>query len=77
MIGRPDERVTVAESMTAFYGDAGLMRRLLRVEGRGTKWDEIADGVLGRAARPGERLPGRHGRRRLPSSSQAMSRARP
>jgi len=49
VIGRPGERVTLAESMTAFYGDAELMRRLLRVEGRGTKWDEIAVGVLGRA----------------------------
>jgi len=35
--------------MTAFYGDAELMRRLLQVEGRGNKWDEIAVGVLGRA----------------------------
>ncbi len=46
---RPDERVTIAESMTAYYGDAGLMRRLLRVEGRGLAWDEIAPGVLERA----------------------------
>ena len=49
VISRPGERVTLAESMTAYYGDAELMRRLLRVEGRGTKWDEIAVGVLGRA----------------------------
>jgi hypothetical protein len=35
--------------MTAYYGDAGLMRRLLRVEGRGLAWDEIAPGVLERA----------------------------
>jgi MOSC domain-containing protein YiiM len=47
---RPEERVTVAESMAAFYGDAGVMRRLLRVEGRGSKWDELAIGVLERAA---------------------------
>lgn len=73
VISRPDERVTIAESMIAFYGDADLMRRLLRVEGRGTKWDEIAVGVLGRAvpARgsdpPGGRLAGR----------QAASHARP
>jgi MOSC domain-containing protein YiiM len=53
VISRPDEHVTIAESMTAFYGDAELMRRLLRVEGRGNKWDEIAVGVLGRAAAPG------------------------
>jgi MOSC domain-containing protein YiiM len=50
VVSRPRERVTIAESMSAYYGDAGLMRRLLRVEGRGTCWDEIAPGVLGRAA---------------------------
>jgi MOSC domain-containing protein YiiM len=50
MVSRPGERVTLAESMTAYYGDAGLMRRLLRVEGRGLDWDEIAPSVLGRAA---------------------------
>jgi hypothetical protein len=37
-------------SMTAYYGDAELMSRLLRVEGRGLAWDEIAPGVLERAA---------------------------
>ena len=50
VISRPDVRVTIAESMTAYYGDAALMRRLLRVEGRGLEWDHIAPGVLGRAA---------------------------
>jgi MOSC domain-containing protein YiiM len=50
VIGRPDVRVTIAESMTAFYGDAELMARLLRVEGRSAKWDEIAVSVLGRVA---------------------------
>jgi MOSC domain-containing protein YiiM len=50
VLSRPGEQVTIAESMTAYYGDAGLMRRLLRVEGRGLAWDEIARGVLGRAA---------------------------
>jgi MOSC domain-containing protein YiiM len=53
VISRPDEHVTIAESMTAYYGDAELMRRLLLVEGRGNKWDEIAVGVLGRAAARG------------------------
>jgi MOSC domain-containing protein YiiM len=52
VLSRPDERVTVAESMSAYYGDTGSMRRLLRVAGRGLAWDEIAAGVLGRAARP-------------------------
>jgi len=50
VLSRPGEQVTIAESMTAYYGDAGLMRRLLRVEGRGLAWDEIAIGVLGRTA---------------------------
>ena len=49
VVSRPGERVTIAESMTAYYGDAVLMRRLLRVEGRGLDWDNIAPGVLGRA----------------------------
>jgi MOSC domain-containing protein YiiM len=50
VLSRPGERVTIAESMSAYYGDAALMSRLLRVEGRGLAWDEIAPGVLGRAA---------------------------
>jgi MOSC domain-containing protein YiiM len=50
VVSRPAERVTIAESMTAYYGDAALMRRLLRVEGRGQDWDDIAPGVLERAA---------------------------
>ena len=52
VLSRPAERVTIAESMTAYYGDAALMRRLLRVEGRGLDWDHIAPGVLERAAAP-------------------------
>ena len=50
VVSRPAERVTIAESMTAYYGDAELMLRLLRVDGRGRAWDEIARGVLDRAA---------------------------
>jgi MOSC domain-containing protein YiiM len=50
VVSRPAERVTIAESMAAYYGDAALMRRLLRVEGRGLAWDDIAPGVLDRAA---------------------------
>ena len=52
VVSRPAERVTIAESMTAYYGDAAVMRRLLRVEGRGLEWDNIAVGVLERAAAP-------------------------
>ena len=50
VVSRPAEQVTIAESMAAYYGDAALMRRLLRVEGRGLDWDLIAPGVLERAA---------------------------
>ena len=50
VIDCPAERVTVAESMRAFYGDQDLMRRLLRVAGRGEKWDEIGQQVLGRVS---------------------------
>jgi len=47
VLSRPDRRVTVAESMRAFYGDAGLMRALLTVPGRAGRWDEIGEQVLG------------------------------
>jgi MOSC domain-containing protein YiiM len=50
VLGQPAERVTVAESMRAFYGDADLMRRLLAVEGRSAGWDEVALAVLGPSA---------------------------
>jgi MOSC domain-containing protein YiiM len=53
VLGQPAQRVTVAESMRAFYGDADIMRRLLTVEGRGAKWDEFALSVLGRTTAPG------------------------
>src|SRR5215471_5395353 len=48
LVARPAQRVTVAEAMRAYYGDAELMRVLLTVPGRAVKWDEIADRVLGR-----------------------------
>jgi MOSC domain-containing protein YiiM len=49
VLSQPAQRVTVAESMRAFYGDGTIMRRLLAVEGRGTRWDEIGQQVLSRA----------------------------
>lgn len=49
VLDRPAQRVTVAESMRAYYGDQDLMRRVLQVPGRGEKWDEIGQYVLGRA----------------------------
>ncbi|HUZ53204.1 MAG TPA: MOSC domain-containing protein [Streptosporangiaceae bacterium] len=48
VLARPEQHVTVAESMLAYYGDAALMRKLLTVPGRGAKWDAIAERVLGR-----------------------------
>jgi hypothetical protein len=41
-------RVTVTEAMDAYYGDPDIMRVLLTVQGRGGKWDEIGESVLGR-----------------------------
>ena len=52
VIARPGTAVTIAESVRAYYGDADLMRRLLLVAGRSSKWDEIAQSVLGRVAQP-------------------------
>ena len=49
VLSRPDQPVTVAESMRAFYGDQEIMSRLLQVAGRGAKWDAIAANVLSRA----------------------------
>ena len=59
VVSRPAERVTIAESMTAYYGDAALMRRLLRVEGRGLDWDDIAPAVLERDERRARPASGR------------------
>ncbi len=46
VVDRPAASVTVAESMLAYYGDQDLMRRLLKVEGRGEKWELIGRRVL-------------------------------
>jgi hypothetical protein len=48
VLSRPAESVTVAEALRAYYGEADLMRRLLRAEGRSARWDEIALSVIGR-----------------------------
>jgi MOSC domain-containing protein YiiM len=53
VLDQPAEKVTVTESMYAFYGAADLMRRLLAVEGRSAVWDEVALSVLGRSAAAG------------------------
>ena len=39
VLERPAVEVTVAESMRAYYGDTGLMRRLLQVDGLNSRWD--------------------------------------
>ncbi len=49
VLRRPAVRVTVAESMRAYYGDAGLLELLLQVDGRGSDWDELAASVLARS----------------------------
>jgi MOSC domain-containing protein YiiM len=50
VLSRPEQRVTVAQSMLAYYGDEDLMRALLTVPGRGAKWEAIATRVLSRTA---------------------------
>ena len=42
VLSRPDQTVTVAESLLAYYGDRQVMSRLLTVEGRSSKLDEAA-----------------------------------
>jgi MOSC domain-containing protein YiiM len=50
VLSRPAASVTVAEALRAYYGDAGLMRRLVAVRDRDPKWDDIAAEVLSRQA---------------------------
>lgn len=46
VVSTPSSVVSVAEALSAFYGDRDIMRRLLTVDGRGSKWDEIAADML-------------------------------
>jgi len=46
VVSTPSQVVTVAEAMRAFYGDRDIMHGLLTVDGRGSKWDEIAADML-------------------------------
>jgi MOSC domain-containing protein YiiM len=50
VLERPAVRVTVAESMRAYYGDTGLMRSLLQVDGLNSRWAEAGAHVLGSPA---------------------------
>ena len=43
----PAAAPTVAESVRAFYGDTGLLRRVLAVPGRSSAWDDQAAKYLG------------------------------
>jgi MOSC domain-containing protein YiiM len=52
VLSRPERRITVAQSMRAYYGDPDLMRVLLTVEGRHARWDAIGAEVLGRFREP-------------------------
>jgi MOSC domain-containing protein YiiM len=52
VLARPAGSVTVTEAMLAYYGDTGLMRRLLTVPERDPKWDDVAVAVLGRVTEP-------------------------
>jgi MOSC domain-containing protein YiiM len=49
VLSRPDQAVTVAESLQASFGDREILSRLLTVEGRGSIWDEIAADQLSQA----------------------------
>jgi MOSC domain-containing protein YiiM len=40
VVSRPDQQVTVAESLMAYYGDREIMSRLLTVGGHSSKLDE-------------------------------------
>jgi MOSC domain-containing protein YiiM len=49
VLSRPEQQVTVADAMRAYYGDQDLMRTLLTVPGRAAKWAGVAERVLGRS----------------------------
>lgn len=56
VLSRPPDGVTVAGALRAYYGDADLMRRLLRAPGLDPKWEDAAVSVLGRSV-PREPVP--------------------
>ena len=65
VLSRPPDSVTVTGAMRAYYGDAGLMRRLLSAPGLDPGWQEMAASVLGR--KPGSRkAPPQEARRKNP-----------
>lgn len=51
VLSRPPDSVTVAGALRAYYGDVGVMRRLVTAPGLDPGWQGTAASVLGRAAR--------------------------
>ncbi len=49
VLSRPDQAVTVTDSMRAAYGDQEVLVRLLKLDGRAAKWDQIANAAVSRA----------------------------
>jgi MOSC domain-containing protein YiiM len=47
VLARPAQRVTVAQAMRAYYGDADVMRMLLTVPNLARKWEAVGERVLG------------------------------
>ena len=48
VLSRPAQAVTVADSMSAWYGDRDVLARVMTVEGRGAQWDEVVARMLAR-----------------------------
>jgi len=52
VLSRPEDGVTVAGALRAYYGDADLMRRLLDAPGLDPGWHDAAVSVLARSVPP-------------------------
>jgi len=48
VLSRPVQAVTLADSVSAWYGDRELLARVMTVEGRGAQWDQVAARILTR-----------------------------
>ncbi|MGH3320583.1 MAG: MOSC domain-containing protein [Streptosporangiaceae bacterium] len=53
VVCRPEPRVTIAEAVRAWYGDAAVMRRLLAIPGISPTWDNAGRRVLAGTSRAG------------------------
>lgn len=47
VLHRPNQQVSLAESVSAYYGDTELLRRILSLPGHSPKWDDRAERFLG------------------------------